>query len=259
MRDLTLIHAFGVRDGDVVTLVGAGGKTTLMFALAQEFSRLGKRVVITTTVKMYKKDVGQADRTIFCENIESLERQLMQPQTLGDVVLVVSESASTEKFKGIEPSVIDELAERNLVDLVVVKGDGASEKLFKAPAEYEPTIPSAASLVIPVVGMKIVGKSLTSKNCQRPEIAAKLAGIRLGDVITPEVVARVLTHEKGGAKNIPSEARIIPLLNQVDTDEDLKVAMETADLALGLSNGRFQRIVLGRVGRDDPIVRIIER
>ena len=59
MRDLTLIDAFGVRDGEVVTLVGAGGKTTLMFALAQEFSRLGKRVVITTTVKMYKKDVGQ--------------------------------------------------------------------------------------------------------------------------------------------------------------------------------------------------------
>jgi probable selenium-dependent hydroxylase accessory protein YqeC len=259
MRDLTLIDAFGVRDGDVVTLVGAGGKTTLMFALAQEFSRLGKRVVITTTVKMYKKDVGQANRTIFCENVESLERQMMQPQSSGDVVSVVSESASAEKFRGIDPSVIDELADRNLVDLVVVKGDGASEKLFKAPAEYEPTIPSVTSLVIPVVGMKAAGKSLTSKNCQRPRIAAKLAGVRVGDVITPQVIARVLTHEKGGAKNAPSKARIIPLLNQVDTEEDLKVAMETANLTLELSNGRFQRIILGRVGRDDPLVRIIER
>lgn len=259
MRSPTLTSAFEIGNGDVVTLVGAGGKTTLMFGLAQEFSRLGKRVIITTTVKMYKKDVARADRTVFCKNIETLERQLAQSRTLGGVVSVASEPASEDKFKGIDPSVIDELASRNLADLVVVKGDGAGERLFKAPANHEPAIPSATSLVVPVVGVKAVGKPLTSKNCQRPEIAARLAGVRLGDVITPRVVARILTHEKGGAKNVPPRARIIPLLNQVDTEEELKIAMHAADLTLGLSRGRFQRVVLGRLVGDDPVVTIVER
>ena len=256
---MKLIDAFGVGNGDVVTLVGAGGKTTLMFALAQEFSSLGKSVVVTTTVKMYKKDAGQADQTIFFKSVENLERQLMKYKGLRNVVSVVSEPTSTEKFRGIDPSAIDDLAKRKLADLVVVKGDGAGEKFFKAPDEHEPSIPSVTSLVIPVVGMKVAGRSLTSKNCQRPEIAAKLAGAKLGEMITPQVIARVLSHQKGGAKNAPSKARIIPLLNQIETEEELKIALKTADLTLGFSNGRFTRIVLGRVGREDPVVRIVER
>ena len=38
---MTLVEALGVRVGDVVALVGGGGKTTVMFRLAREVDRAG--------------------------------------------------------------------------------------------------------------------------------------------------------------------------------------------------------------------------
>ncbi|MCJ7654933.1 MAG: putative selenium-dependent hydroxylase accessory protein YqeC, partial [Dehalococcoidia bacterium] len=41
-------EALDIRPGEVISLVGGGGKTTLMFALARELA-LGSGCVITTT------------------------------------------------------------------------------------------------------------------------------------------------------------------------------------------------------------------
>lgn len=37
----------------IISVVGAGGKTTLIYRLAEELKRKGLRVLITTTTKMY--------------------------------------------------------------------------------------------------------------------------------------------------------------------------------------------------------------
>ena len=37
----------------VVSIVGAGGKTSTLFWLARECIRIGKRVIISTTTQMY--------------------------------------------------------------------------------------------------------------------------------------------------------------------------------------------------------------
>ena len=50
---MNLMRALRVQRGDVVTLVGGGGKTTLMFALATDAARAGWRVVTTMTTHIY--------------------------------------------------------------------------------------------------------------------------------------------------------------------------------------------------------------
>lgn len=45
-------NAFGLRRGDLLSLVGAGGKTTLMFRLAAEAKALGLRVLVTTSTRI---------------------------------------------------------------------------------------------------------------------------------------------------------------------------------------------------------------
>ncbi len=37
----------------IISFVGSGGKTTLMFAVAKKLSQLGKKVIITTSTKIY--------------------------------------------------------------------------------------------------------------------------------------------------------------------------------------------------------------
>ncbi len=49
---MNLSSAFRIQPHDVVAFVGAGGKTTAMFRLAEELVTQGKRVVVTTTTKL---------------------------------------------------------------------------------------------------------------------------------------------------------------------------------------------------------------
>ena len=45
-------EAFNIKKGDIITVTGGGGKTTLIFKLAEELKNSGK-VLITTTTKMF--------------------------------------------------------------------------------------------------------------------------------------------------------------------------------------------------------------
>jgi probable selenium-dependent hydroxylase accessory protein YqeC len=50
---MLISHALRIRRRDMVTLVGAGGKTTLMFRLAGELAGAGAHVVTTMTTHIF--------------------------------------------------------------------------------------------------------------------------------------------------------------------------------------------------------------
>ena len=56
---MRLMHALSIQRKDVVTLVGGGGKTALMFGLATDLTDAGWRVVTTMTTRIF---VGQTTR-----------------------------------------------------------------------------------------------------------------------------------------------------------------------------------------------------
>ncbi|HEY4723354.1 MAG TPA: NTP transferase domain-containing protein, partial [Anaerolineae bacterium] len=64
-----------------------------------------------------------------------------------------------------------------------------------------------------------LGRALNDDTVHRPERYSKLAGLAIGQPITPEAVTRVLCDPLGGLKNIPPHARRVALLNQADTPE----------------------------------------
>ncbi|RLC71575.1 MAG: putative selenium-dependent hydroxylase accessory protein YqeC, partial [Chloroflexi bacterium] len=51
---MNLLEALGIRPGDMVALVGAGGKTTTAMRLADEIAAVGGRAVFTTTTKIFE-------------------------------------------------------------------------------------------------------------------------------------------------------------------------------------------------------------
>ena len=56
----SLKHSLMLERGGVISIVGAGGKTTLMFRLARELSKDGDRVLTTTTTKIYMPTRAQS-------------------------------------------------------------------------------------------------------------------------------------------------------------------------------------------------------
>ena len=56
----SLRQALLLGEGGVISLVGAGGKTSLMFRLAHELSLTGDSVLTTTTTKIYVPEPVQS-------------------------------------------------------------------------------------------------------------------------------------------------------------------------------------------------------
>ncbi len=203
-------------------VVGAGGKKTTLYALANA----ADRGVLTATVRIPIFD-DQVARVVVTEGPgAALDRNAEWP-------LGLVPEREDDRYRGYDLETVEDIADR-APGPVFVKADGARTREFKAPGEDEPRIPAATDTVVPVASVHVVGKPLSEEYVHRPERVADLTGLSLGETIEPEDVAEVLASVDGGLKGVPREATVVPLLNKVD-DEDLRtvarrVAHEIHDL-----------------------------
>ncbi len=107
---------------------------------------------------------------------------------------------------------------------LLIEADGSRQRPLKAWAEHEPPIPDFVDTVVHIAGLSGLGKPLNEENIHRPEIFAKLSGIKIGEFVTQDGIIKVVTHPEGGLKNIPTHARKVIVLNQSDTPELQSVA-----------------------------------
>ena len=137
------------------------------------------------------------------------------------------------------------------------EADGSRMRPFKAPAAHEPVIPAETTLVVPVVGADVFGKTLDDDHVHRPELIGALSGAPLGTPITPEIVARVLAHPEGGRKGVPPGARIVVVINKVERLPERAPARETAERLL--REPAIHSVVLGAVRAEEPVLEVCTR
>lgn len=247
---MNLSHALRLTHNNVVAFVGAGGKTTAMFRLANEIAKSGERVITTTTTRLGLDQLSLAP--VHVTTFEELQSAL---QTSPHILLTGEIDYVEKKARGV--SLKDFGGLKDFRSLVLVEADGSKQFPFKAPADHEPAIPDFATHIVNVVGIDAVGRPLTDEFVHRPEIIARLAETRVGTIINPELIAKVLTHPQGGIKNIPSNARVSALINKVENDEQLKAAREIVHTAQRVSN--TLRVLIGAAVRPDPIAEVWSR
>ncbi len=187
-----------------ISLVGGGGKTTLLFALADQ---LNGTIALTTTTKM-----GITRTEGHTVLIDPTDEELSEALDLRRKILVWR-ATDGHKALGVTPQQCDRWFVE-LCDHVIVEADGSRRKPFKAPAAYEPVVGASTTLVINCIGAAALGTQISS-GCHRPELVAKLAGCAPSDPLTPERAAAVLTHPDGGRRNVPAGARQVVALNRM--------------------------------------------
>lgn len=219
----------------IVAVVGAGGKKSTLYALAAEC----ERAVVTATVRIPLFD-GHVERLELTDDPVSV----LEDNDEWPLGLVPGHDGDRERYLGYDKDIVDAMAKATDVPLLT-KADGARTRWLKAPKEDEPQIPETASVVIPVASVKSVGKPLADDHVHRPERVAAITDREVGEKIQPEDVVTVLTHENGGLKDVPEDAKVIALLNMVDDDELEATAREIADGVL--AHPRIDRVVLGRM------------
>jgi molybdenum cofactor cytidylyltransferase len=221
---IPLARALRVGRRSVVSFVGGGGKTTSMFRLAAELCAAGLRVVTTTTTHISKDQVHFSPASMDVQEIASLTAQL---DAHGQCLVIGAPDGKGRVF-GASSELIAALSARSDVDAVLVEADGSRSRPFKAPGEHEPVVPETTTILVPIVGLNTIGQSLDEDHVHRSELAAALAQVPVGSIITAETVARVLSHPEGGAKHCPAGARLVPLLNKADTEASIQTATEVA-------------------------------
>ena len=153
---------------------------------------------------------------------------------------------------------MDRLAGLDSVSYVIVEADGAKQRSLKAPAPHEPVVPSGTSLLIPVVGVDAVGCRLTEENVFRPKIVSELLGLSLGEIVSAESIAFLITHQRGIIKGSPDHARIIPFINKMDLYKGLSRGRNLADRILALKHPRIERVILGQAQSPEPVTEVIQ-
>lgn len=269
--EVTFADAIGLRPGDMLALVGAGGKTTLSALLGLELLAQSMPVACCATaatlvlapdprvrtVLTAAEDPAEAVRTALQAGqlpwVAGATSTLRDPAPQNRAGVACPIPFTDAKAEGMRPDEVDRL-HAAMPDLtLIVEADGAKHRWLKAPADYEPPLPASVTILSPMAHLGVLGKPLTEEFVHRPERVAAILDKGIGDTLKEEDVARVLLHPNGGLKGWHPTTRVIPVLTLPGPEADA----EPVTRAL-LNDTAVARVVLAWLGKN-PWARAIHR
>ncbi|ATW24893.1 selenium cofactor biosynthesis protein YqeC [Candidatus Formimonas warabiya] len=244
---------FELPAGAMAVMVGGGGKTSLINQWAREAAAAGKKTVIGPTTKIFPP-AHLACQLLLRDDLTDFSCPIREAFKKSPIAVLGREINTAGKIVGLDPGIMDRIKEKSLADLILVEGDGAKGKPFKAPRPYEPVIPEGADLVVPVVGVDAFGYPLSEKHFHCVEQICAITGLREGDLVQEKDIAQVFLDPRGFKKNVPSGARWIPFINKVESEQDRQRARVLAGI---LKEAGVEKVVMGAVGRSEPMMEAI--
>lgn len=243
-----------LKEKEIITLVGAGGKTSALICIARELAARGKRVIATTTTKMLLSQLQELAEPVVCPRVPELLDQVKEKLKKSNLVTCGSHLIEGGKVVGPSLEAVSQLA-RLPVDYMLIEGDGAKGAGLKVPAAHEPVIPGETTLVITVMGLKVLGKPLEQPWVHRAELIPELwSKEELPSKVTVPLAATLLGHPLGGKKGVPEGARWVVLLNQA---EEIREQETGRLLAEELFKYGPERVILGAVKFKAPVRQVL--
>ncbi len=209
-----LSRTLGLRKGDAVALVGGGGKTSLLYALARE-NPLG-RILCTTSTKMFDPRWIQHpfDRIIPHWQDEGFPMPALERERC--FIAGGAVRGQTEKLGALSNNCFSHWQDQTDWPILIIEADGAAGKPLKAAADHEPVIPGCVSILIACIGLDVLGKPLDGRWVHRPELFSRRTGVETGRIIGPEALRALILHKEGLFKGCGKDVRKVLFLNKAD-------------------------------------------
>ena len=225
-----LLHALGLGRGDVVAVVGAGGKTTLVYRLAREAREAGLRVLVTSTTHMGTLP-DEITGPVLLEEEGDVGTRLGQVMRETGYATVLGRRERPDKIVGLGGPRIDDLV--GSADLLVIEADGARGRSLKVPAGHEPVIPRSTTAVVVVAALDVLGQPLDEALVHRVELVAAATGRSPGQTVDEDTVASALAHAEGYPARIAPGTRSAVFLNKAEDAATQAAAERIAPRLLG--------------------------
>ena len=264
---MLISEALDLKEKAFISLVGAGGKSTIFFLLARELSKKKKKIILTTTTHMFTRQLSPFittknlieinDEKIMEDNIKKYFHQNKN----GEIVLVhhrIKEKEG-EKVAGPPPLYLGNWWNSGLADYFIVESDGAAGRPVKAPASHEPVIPLSTTDLVGVIGIDALGLSLLEENVFRSEIFSRLTGLNLREKVGIEALSLLICHPEGLFKGAPPGCRRHLFINKVEDSKGLKMAEELTFQVLKICPRRISDIIIGATGQKEVVAEVIRK
>ncbi|HBA63849.1 MAG TPA: putative selenium-dependent hydroxylase accessory protein YqeC [Lachnospiraceae bacterium] len=181
----------------IISIAGAGGKTTMAMELARELKAEGKRVLVTTTTHMKHPQENyyewKGERPLE-EQAEGIRRILEQRE-----VWIVGKEDADGKIRGIPEREYEFLSE--LTEILIVEADGSKGYPVKVPGVYEPVLYPGTDFFLGVMGYPAIGKPIYESS-HHPERTAAFLETDEAHVLTQEDLFRIMRDRRGLLKQV---------------------------------------------------------
>ncbi len=232
----------------VITLIGGGGKTSLLELWARCLKENGFSVVATTTTKLCCDESPAGFAWATAESLPAAKAWLQKSIHSTEIITLIGGHLPAErKAFGIPADWIDQLS-LDFPDIIfLVEGDGSAGHSLKGHLAHEPVIPASTSLLIPVVGLDVLGQPLNSEQVHRPEVFCEITGAQLGTPIEVSTVLAALLNENGYLRQAPGNAAVLPWLNKLETFHLQKAGLQLSQQLLAARHPQIRSVVAGSV------------
>ena len=193
---------FLAEKGHIVSLVGGGGKTTLLYAMAAHCARKGWRVLVTTTTHIRRPAAGYAP-----------DNAAIAALWQAGCYAVIGTPAENGKLT-LPPQQL--LCRLEQADAVFIEADGAKHYPCKLPAAHEPVLLPQSDIVLAVAGLSALGKPLREVCFRYDAIQPQFFAAAPDASLTPAMLAQLLASAQGGRKAV-GDRQFYAVLNQTDT------------------------------------------
>ena len=262
----TAIHDFDPQPGQailpglvnhhnrVVTLIGGGGKTSLMYLWAGCLQAAGCSAITSTTTKLSATEREGVD--LICTDTLDKARLLLSPANNSKCIRTIHGGVSpdTGKVTGLPSEWIDALSKEFPQTIFLVEGDGSAERSLKGHLPHEPVIPDSTTLLVPVIGLDAIGKPVSEAFVHRADVFCRIAGAIPDQIITPAAVANVLFNHSGYLSKARRRTTILPFLNKAETSGGWKTGCELAQKLLVANYPGLDRVLIGSVNHNRFLV-----
>ncbi|MFI3171647.1 MAG: selenium-dependent molybdenum cofactor biosynthesis protein YqeB [Eubacteriales bacterium] len=197
----------------IISIVGAGGKTTVMYDMAKLYAKEGFKVLVTTTTHIWEPPYRyQAKNLREVHDVWHDKRYA-----------VVGTPLESGKWGSLAKNELEKYIQ--CADIVLIEADGAKGKPCKIPNDTEPVILPGCNVVINVVGMDALRKPLEEvcfRYSERAEkIEQELAEQQIENsvgILTETVLLSMISSDEMGRKNVGNRLYYV-VLNKCDTVE----------------------------------------
>lgn len=210
----------------IISLVGGGGKTTIMYWLANYFARQGRNVLVTTTTHIWKPERCYAGSL---RQAQALWRQ-------GEYAVIGCCEPGTGKLTA--PDAILWRQAASCAGMVLIEADGSKRLPCKVPAAHEPVILPECDIVVGVAGADALGRTL-EEACLRWQLGRELFAFSCNLLIDEALLVQLLLSEQGTRKNVDGR-RYYAVVNKCDmVQQERALRLQRLALAAGLPPERL--------------------